>query len=194
MCTSARAKQKTTSQFGLHFVVCCPQELDDAGAARDARQHGRTARILTLFVLAYLAQWLAYVVYTIWTYFGEPHWFLVWVCRLDVFHEVSSQSNSFARPLFRESMLLGRNMFTEKRPGQSLTEVCSTAITRDLRYRTILRSSIQAVVVTVNLGGVFNFVSYTFVRRRSGAEGNEDSAASTIRRSQRHVPAVSTVS
>lgn len=46
-------------------------------AQKSAQKHGKTARILILFVLAYLAQWFPYVMYTIWSYFGEPHWILV---------------------------------------------------------------------------------------------------------------------
>ena len=83
-------------------------------SSQQASYHG-TARILMLFVAAYIAQWWPYVTYSVWALFGNPPFLILYL-----------------------------------------------------------------VVLLCNMGGVFNFVAYTFVRvllRRSTHSGKEDSSS-----------------
>ena len=43
------------------------------GKSDDKNNYTKTARILILFVLAYIVQWWPLVVFTFWSYFENPH-------------------------------------------------------------------------------------------------------------------------
>ena len=87
--SKTRAFLKLTFQDGqkencdvlhVHF-----QKYMDKRQQQEGRNQNKTARILVLFVLAYLGQWLSYVIYTVWSYFGEPHWIFVEVIKVVFF-------------------------------------------------------------------------------------------------------------
>ena len=55
----------------------------DVQAAEHSRRYLKTARIMMLFVVAYIGQWWTLVAYGIWTLFGQqPH---IAIVTMDVF-------------------------------------------------------------------------------------------------------------
>ncbi len=61
-------------------------------AHKDAHTYRKTARILVLFVAAYLAQWWPSLVYVVWSFFGTPHVAITMVCLSLIFIFLSHYS------------------------------------------------------------------------------------------------------
>ena len=64
-----------------HFVVLSLQRFKEDDD--DSRKYRKTAKILVLFVIAYMAQWWPLVVYTVWSYIAVPH---IGIIEVHVFH------------------------------------------------------------------------------------------------------------
>ena len=78
---------------------------------KNGKKYGKTAKVMMLFVAAYIGQWWAYVVHSIWSFFGESHVTIFW-----------------------------------------------------------------GAVFFSNMGGVFNFLAYTFIRKRYQKVSDDRSA------------------
>ncbi len=61
---------------------------------KDSQSYSKTARILVLFVVAYMAQWWPLVVYTTWSYIAVPHIAIVEV------QSASPHSNPSTKAIF----------------------------------------------------------------------------------------------
>ena len=57
----------------FHIQVSKSLAGKDTRAAENSRKFHKTARVMMLFVAAYIAQWWPYVTHTTWRLFGEPH-------------------------------------------------------------------------------------------------------------------------
>ncbi len=71
-------------------------------SASDQKAYNKTANILTLFVLAYFAQWWPFMLYGVWSYFGPPPVMIVQL--IVIFCTMGGVFNFFAYTFVRRSM------------------------------------------------------------------------------------------
>ena len=73
------------------FILFFKRFNEDREGNKKRTKYSKTARILSLFVIAYLAQWWPVVLYTIWGYEAQPHIILVVV---SILYKTPTANNS----------------------------------------------------------------------------------------------------
>ena len=46
-------------------------------AREERRKYQKTAQVLTLFIISYIAQWWSWISFSVWNFFGPPSEYLV---------------------------------------------------------------------------------------------------------------------
>ena len=67
---------------------------------KKSNKYGRTAKVMMLFVAAYICQWWAFVVHSCWEFFGQPHVSVFWAAVF--FSNMGGVFNFFAYSFIRK--------------------------------------------------------------------------------------------